>query len=576
MNSNKNKKNQHNSWKAFFKFYKNVKLPWLLYLGTFILSFGVTKVNLMLVPYTTRLYQGEIGKENFLKGFVIWTLVSAAVSLAYSVVWGFCKIISYRNTRKVLWEKILRIPVFVYDREQPQGLISRITNDVELAVNAPGCVATFFSSLYGITMAYIEMNKIYPTLAKLILYVIPVAIIVIMINGKMQFKINFVVQNAFSEITNFFGERLNNMKLIKSMSTEDEEYKKGIMASQIKYKADVLAGILFTLQLPIGYIVQYTIMVIVFLGGAYYVRSGQMKIDGLVAFYNYSMILIPSFFEIVTQWQSIKNSQGGCAKIISLMQEEEEKQEGTVSMQVPDENLAFEKVSFAYDEGSEILSDISFIVPKGKVTAIVGENGSGKTTIFKLLERYYKPKSGSLKFGSKDIANIKLNEWRDAIGYVSQNSQLISGTIRDNIAYGASNGYTEEAIIRAAKLANAYDFIQSFEKGLDTEVGEYGEKLSGGQRQRIAIARAIMKDPDYLMLDESTSSLDVVSEAEVVKGLKNLMDGRTTLMISHDMEMVKKADHIVVIKDGNVEAQGHYDDIIKTSESLKKYTMAQV
>lgn len=569
-----NKKNQHTSWKAFFKFYKDIKLPWLLFIGTFIFGFASTKVSLKLVPYNSDLYQGKI-TGNFLKGFVIWTLISFVFSFSRMITERFCLIISYRNTRKSLWSKMLRIPMPVYDREQPQGLISRVTSDTELATGAPLSVISFCVSIYTLVIAYIEMNKIYPTLARLILYAAPLSIIIIAVIGKMQYKISSVIQNSYSGITDFFGERLNNMKFIKSVSMEDEEYKKGIMSSQIKYKADVLAGILGALQVPIGYVVQYGIMIIVFMGGAYYVRAGQMKIDGLVNFYSYSMVLLPSFFEIVSQWQSIKRSQGGCSKIISLMAEKEENLGGTVSMQQPDEDIVFEKVSFAYEGNNDVLSNMDFTVPKGKITAIVGENGSGKTTIFKLLERYYDPQSGKMKFGRSDIADIKLNEWRDAIGYVSQNSQLISGTIRDNIAYGASHKPGEDEIIQAAKLANAFEFIQSFEKGMDTDVGQYGDKLSGGQRQRIAIARAIMKDPDYLLLDEATSNLDVVSESEVMKGLKNLMKGRTTLMITHDMEMLREADHIIVVKNGKIEAQGAYDNVMKNSESLRKYVAVQ-
>jgi len=206
---------------------------------------------------------------------------------------------------------------------------------------------------------------------------------------------------------------------------------------------------------------------------------------------------------------------------------------------------------------------------------IVGSNGSGKTTIFKLMERFYKSQQGNVSFGNDSIFDVKLDEWRAAIGYVSQNSHLISGTIRDNIAYGTSHDYSEEEIIRAAKLANAYDFIMELEDGFDTYVSQVNSKMSGGEKQRIAIARVIMKDPDYLLLDETTSSLDIICRQDVIKALRNLMEGRTTIMISHDMALVKDADHIIVVKDGLVEAEGSYEEALTVSPSFQRFTSLQ-
>lgn len=419
------------------------------------------------------------------------------------------------------------------------------------------------------------MNQIYPELAKLILFVAPIALIVITIIGKFQYKINLIVQNALSVITSYFGERLSNVYYIKSTSMENEEYEVGIKASQEKYKADFLSAVLSSIQMPIGYIAQYAIMIIVFAGGALYVRKGEMEIGGLVDFYSYSMILLPSFFEIVTQWQNIKGAHGGTAKISALMELENEVMDGRISMNRPDEDINFKEVVFSYDNENAILHGIDFTIPKNKKTVIIGSNGSGKTTIFKLIKRLYNPEQGKVCFGNDNALDINLKEWRAAIGYVSQNSHLIPGTIRDNIAYGTNHDYSEDDIIRAAKLANAYDFVMALEDGFDTYVSQVNSKISGGEKQRIAIARVIMKDPDYLLLDEITSSLDIICRQDVIKAIRNLMEGRTTIMISHDMDLVKDADHIVVIKDGSVEAEGSYEEALAASPSFQKFTSLQ-
>jgi ATP-binding cassette subfamily B protein AbcA/BmrA len=444
-----------------------------------------------------------------------------------------------------------------------------------MAISAPASVISFFASFYGLIIAYTKMNEIYSDLAKLILFVAPVALIIITIIGKFSYKINLIVQSAISLITSYFGERLSNVYYIKATSMENEEYEVGIKASQEKYKADLVSAVLGSLQVPIGYITQYAIMIIVFAGGALYVRSGQMEVSDLVDFYSYSSILLPSFFEIVTQWQNIKGSHGATAKIAAIMELQNEVTDGKISMNRPDEDINFKDVRFSYDNENEILHGIDFTIPKNKKTVIVGSNGSGKTTIFKLMERFYKPQQGSVSFGNDSIFDVKLDEWRAAIGYVSQNSHLISGTIRDNIAYGTSHDYSEEEIIRAAKLANAYDFIMELEDGFDTYVSQVNSKMSGGEKQRIAIARVIMKDPDYLLLDETTSSLDIICRQDVIKAIKNLMEGRTTIMISHDMALVKDADHIVVVKDGLVEAEGSYEEALTISPSFQRFVSLQ-
>ncbi len=206
----------------------------------------------------------------------------------------------------------------------------------------------------------------------------------------------------------------------------------------------------------------------------------------------------------------------------------------------------------------------------GKITAVVGENGSGKTTLFKLIERFYEPNEGMISFGDTDVSDINLDEWRKSIGYVLQNAQLFDGTIRENIAYGVEREVSDEEIMAAAAQAGADEFINSMPEGLDFIVGDDGSRLSAGQRQRIAIARSIMVDPSYLLLDEATSNMDIYAKEEVTRALLRLMEGRTTVMITHDMNMVIKADHIIVLKDGSVEAQGSPEEVKKNSVTYNR------
>ena len=252
------------------------------------------------------------------------------------------------------------------------------------------------------------------------------------------------------------------------------------------------------------------------------------------------------------------------------MAEKEEAYGREQSMDIEDQELQFRNVTFGYGD-EDVIKNASFTIPKGKVTVIAGPNGSGKTTVFKLIERFYIPDSGELYFGPYKAENIHLDEWRQSIAYVLQEPQLFNGTIRENINYGMEREILPEETESAAKLACADDFIKELPEGYDFVIGDNGNRLSAGQRQRIAIARAVMLDPSYLLLDEATCNMDIYSEKAVTQALFSLMQGRTTVMISHDMKMLEKADHIIVINNGNIEAEGTEKEVLAKSPTLADY-----
>jgi len=266
----------------------------------------------------------------------------------------------------------------------------------------------------------------------------------------------------------------------------------------------------------------------------------------------------------------IKGTQGATAKVAKLLEVEEEEVKRKLSIGASNEDIAFDNVKFGYGN-QKVLHDISFTIPEGKTTAILGGNGTGKSTIFNLLVRYYEPASGTIKFGSQDVREIHLDEWRRKIVYVSQNSPILSGTIRDNILYGIRREVKNEELIRAASLANAYEFIEKLTDGFDTDVGEAGSRLSGGQKQRIAIARALILNPEYLLLDEATSNLDSKSETLINKELDRLMEGKTVIKIAHNLQSVQYADHIVILENGLVAAEGTHNELYEESEYYKHF-----
>jgi ATP-binding cassette subfamily B protein AbcA/BmrA len=222
------------------------------------------------------------------------------------------------------------------------------------------------------------------------------------------------------------------------------------------------------------------------------------------------------------------------------------------------------------------LNGVSFTLEPGTVTAIVGPSGGGKTTIFSLLERFYEPQAGAVSWGVQSVNQLDLKSWRSLIGYVPQESPLLAGTIRDNIAYGLDGDVTDEELREAARAANAAEFIETLPDGYHTQVGERGVKLSGGQRQRLAIARALLRDPQILLLDEATASLDAVSEAAVQEALHRLMRGRTTIIIAHRLSTVVEADRILFLEGGEITGQGRHEELLATHELYRTFAVQQL
>lgn len=266
-------------------------------------------------------------------------------------------------------------------------------------------------------------------------------------------------------------------------------------------------------------------------------------------------------------WEAAKTTQGASRRVSEVVSEPSEAKGGNLQLSDAEGDFAFENVSFAYDEGHEVLRNLSFTIPQGKTTTIIGRSGEGKSTIFGLMERFYSPTAGKITVAGQDISDYDLSQWRRSIGYVSQNNALLSGTVRDNITYGIERAVTEEEIIQAATDANAREFISAPENGFDTEVGIGGSKLSGGQRQRICIARELLKNPKLLLLDEATSSLDMEAEYQVTQAIECLRKGRTILVVSHCLSAVLDADQIVYLDDHALGAVGTHKALLKSSAS---------
>lgn len=569
------KKTDIASWKSMFRFYTKIKIPWAYIIIATALSFGLKKVEVLLVPFQTKIQTGAITEHGFIAGFLLMTFTYAAVEALQGGMNEMFGIALTKNVRHSVWTRIINLPMSFFKDGDSQKLVSRVTQDTTGATAAIASIIMMASVIYGTVTAFKQMYLTYQSLALIMLSGIPIAIISSIIVGKLQYQIEKINNDAISKNTGFFAERLPSIFHIKNSNTEDEEYKKGIESNNRRYREEIRKENRFILTGPIGSFAQYINEIVLLLVASALVRAGTMEMFQLVNLYNYYLIFMSNAFLLTAAWQLIKQSHGALETISKIMDTEPENLTGGEPAQSSGQDIRFEDVSFTYDGKTMVLDNANFLIPSGKVTAIVGENGCGKSTIIKLIERFNEINGGTIRVGDKKLYDLNLQSWRDSIGYVFQGNQMIKGSIKDNIAYGVDRECTIEEIEEAAKIANAYDFIKAKDEGFDTVISNYDTKCSGGEMQRIAIARVLLKKPEYLIMDEATSGIDVLNEKDVMESVNQAMKGRTVIMVSHDMNMISKADHIVVIDKGHVQASGTFEEVSQKSQLFKRFLEAE-
>ena len=538
------------------------------------ISFGVQILENLVVPYGSKIDTGDMKGAGFLLGYIVFTASYSFLETSYDLFNGIGAAKMARNIRKRLWGKMLHLPIKTFEKEEPQRFVSRVTVDSLNAYGALTASIQLLSIFYGCYLAIRSMAAIYKSLTFVILAVVPVLILSGWIAGKIAYRMQRLVNNAYSNVTNFYAERFPNILYIKTNNMEKEEYEKGKKANHEKYRVDVIYNLLIVAQSLLSSFGNYICLVVILWVASGLVRSGNMTMQQLISLYGYAGMVMINAQGILSIWQVIKESFGGCEKIVEIDATEPEKLDGEELSNTNIHDISFQNVEYEYEEGNKVLNNLNFTIPKGKMTVVIGENGCGKSTIMRLLERFDQPTAGSIKIGNQLLADVNLQQWRDQVAYVFQGNQMILGNVRNNIAYGIGHDYSDEEIFEAASMADAADFLLAKEEGLDTFINPFDTEFSGGQLQRIAIARALMKDPDYLLIDEATSGLDIVSEEKVLAGIRKKMTCKTVVAIVHNMKLASIADHIIVINGGKVEAEGDYQTILQTSKTFQTFLHA--
>ena len=472
------------------------------------------------------------------------------------------------GVRKALFEKLMWLPITFYDKRRVGELMSRITSDVStLQDTFSFTLAEFFRQIITVIGGTIVLFVMTPLLTGFMLLTFPILIIGAMVFGKFIRKQSAKTQDKLAETNIIVEESLQSISVVKAFTNEFFEIDR-----YTKSLNDVVTVALKSARyrgMFISFIITCLFGGIVAVGcyGASLVQQHTISVGELFSFVMYTMFIGFSIAGLGDIYAQLQRAIGSSERILDMLHESDEKSD--IEKLLLKGKIEFNDVSFSYPTRPDytVLKNLTFAIDPGEKVALVGPSGSGKSTIINLLMRFYSVDHGTIAADNKAIEGYNLFAYRRNIGIVPQEVILFGGTIEENIAYGKPSASQAE-IRDAARKANAFDFIESFPEKFKTVVGERGVKLSGGQRQRIAIARAILKDPAILILDEATSSLDAESEFLVQEALEKLMEGRTTIIIAHRLSTIKKVDRIFVIKDGRLAETGSHAELTNLDNGI--------
>lgn len=500
----------------------------------------------------------------------------SATFVASRVSAGFAK-----KLRNAIYSKVQKFSLSEYKKISTSSLITRTTNDVtqvqqltlmsmRMMVQAP------LMCIGGIIMA-LSKNK---QLSFLFVIVIPLLLVAIILLAKKILPLFTKLQKLTDRINQVIREKLTGVRVIRAFATQGYERKRYDKANKDIYEVSLKASYRMAILMPVVMFVINMSSVAVVWFGSHLVGDGAMQIGDMMAFMQYAIQVLFSILAVTMLFVMIPRAMVSVKRINEVLDTESVIKEKTEF--VPKEKftkpgeIEFINATFKYLDGDEpVLSDMNFKIEKGQTVAILGGTGSGKTSLLSLIMRFYDITSGTIKVGGVDIKDIPLEQLRDMMGYVPQKSVLFSGTIESNIKYGKQDA-TEEEMIRAAKISQSYDFINSLDEKFNAPVAQGGTNFSGGQKQRLSIARAIVKNPDIYLFDDSFSALDFQTDKKLREALAENVSGATVVIVAQRVSTVLNADKILFIDEGKIIAQGTHKELYNSCEEYREVVLSQI
>jgi ATP-binding cassette, subfamily B, bacterial AbcA/BmrA len=568
-------KSENGVWKPFLKMLWKAKLPWIWVIITFALSMGGSALQLMFPDYTEQVIGGDLSRNTIII-FVVVMIATAAVNIASSGLQGIADAKINRKMRRSVWNILTALPVERLDESGAKELISRNTTDTNSVSNIfsstlPGMIST----LYYVIGSLISVSDYALSMSMIMLAVVVANLILTVVSGAIVYGLNNKKQTKLAELTEQVAEVMSNIPLVKIFTAENREKARGRKAIEGYQKASFVAQTTSNAFYYTASLVNLIGTMVVIVYGGVMVNKGVIDIGAWVAYFMYYYYLAMDVRMIPYYWRELKGLQGTIRRLsaISVMEGEDVTAGEAVCPSKGD--LALNGVSFGYND-KPVLSDVSMTIPAGSFVALVGENGAGKTTLVNLLERFYQPKSGTITYAGKDASDISLESWRNLFGYVQQDVRLMGGTIRDNITYGVDREVPDEELQKVCKQVYLDEFLATLPDGVDTAVEDFGDNLSGGQRQKIAIARALLRNAECLLLDEYSSNLDRAAADQVESCVSALRGEKTVIVIAHKISTIQNADQIVVLADHKVQATGTHEQLMETSPVYQQLLQAQM
>ncbi|MFC6181667.1 ABC transporter ATP-binding protein [Lactiplantibacillus daowaiensis] len=550
---------------------------WQLWIGL-LLGMIATGFQLIVPKFAQTLINGfSHGINHTLLLAVIGLFVASAVISALSgTLLGIFGENVVANLRQTLWQKLVRLKVSYFDDVKTGEMTSRLVNDTtqikDLLANSFPQMVTSLLQLFGALVIMLLMDW---KMTAIMFIAVPLLLLLMLPIMSQSSKVGRQRQDALATFSGATDETLSEIRLVKSSNAESYETTTGFGQIKKLYQIGLKEAIYDSVAGPIMTAGMLALFVGVLVYAAARVAAGTMTMGTLVSFLMYLFQIVGPAGTLAQFFTTLSKANGSTERVRDLLQEPEEALTTGETKSVTNQTLAMQHVDFGYEDGQPVLKDVNFEAKPNTVVAFAGPSGGGKSTIFGLLERYYQPSTGQVTIGGQNVADLNLSDWRSQIGYVSQDSAIMAGTIRHNLTYGFDREFSDAELWHALQLASADQFVKAMTDGLDTQVGERGVKVSGGQRQRLAIARAFLRDPKILMLDEATASLDSESEAMVQKALGELMKGRTTLVIAHRLSTIVDADQIYFIEAGQVSGHGTHQELMDSLPLYRDYVKIQ-
>lgn len=550
-----------------------IEIPkWLLFFSVLLSVIG--SIFQLIVPLFTQNivdnFSEVIKNKYYIIVFVFIFLLSSILNgLSIYLLTKLGENIIYSLTNKV-WNHILRLKTSFFDKNSNGELLSRIIDDTK-SINSfiTEIIPSFFPSIIVLFGSIFFLFMLDWETALIALISIPMYVILIIPISNVMQKLSYKTQLETAKVSGVIAHVLSKIKLVKLSNSINKEFRQTNSYLRNIYYLGVKEGVINSIVVPLSTLIMLVSMGGVLGFGGYRVASGAISPGTLIALIFYMTQLTDPIEKISSLFTGYKKTIGASQRLSEILSEEKENLQNNNLNILNSVDLSFNNVSFSYDESNHVFTNLSFTIPKNKITAIVGPSGSGKTTILNLISRLYEIQSGSIKYGTNSIYDYSLVNWRKNLGYVMQNSGVLNRTVKSNITYSLQETPCIEDIIYYSKLASTHDFIMKLPNDYNTLIGEKGINLSGGEKQRLDIARNFIKTPGILLLDEATSNLDSESEHKIQESIKNVSNDRTTIIVAHRLSTVLKADKIIFIDNGEITGMGTHEELLARHSKYK-------